>query len=84
MAYVLPVRPPMWLVEAVRDVERGFVDLFEEEVALAGEGLANVNLDTGRPDLGEREYGGLRRSIDLLDDLGGVLPPCSATSALEA
>ncbi len=84
MAYVLPVRPPMWLVEAVRDVEEGFVELFDEEVALAGQGLANVNLDTGRPDLAECDYGGLRRSLDLIDELGGALPSTSAPHSLPA
>ena len=51
-----------------------FVDLFLEEFELRGEGLANVNLDTGRPDVEERGYGGLQRSLDLLRRIGGHLP----------
>lgn len=74
LAYVLPVPPSLWFLNAVRDVEETFVDLFLEEFELRGSGLANVNLDTGRPDLGERQYGGLQRSLALLRRLGGPVP----------
>lgn len=74
LGYVLPVLPPLWFLDAVRDIEENFVDLFDEEVALGGRGLANVNLDTGRPDLQEREYGGLRRALSTLTELGGDPP----------
>lgn len=73
-AYLLPAPPSLWLLNAVRDVEETFVELFLEEFELGGAGLANVNLDTGRPDLEEHRYGGLRRSVDLIRALGGRLP----------
>lgn len=79
LGYLLPVMPPLWFLNAVRDVEETFVDLFLEEFELRGAGLANVNLDTGRPDVEEQSYGGLQRSLDLLRRLGGRLPdPTSA------
>jgi hypothetical protein len=81
LGYVLPAPPPLWLLNAVRDVEETFVDLFREEVALEGAGLANVNLDTGRPDLEERGYGGFRRALSLLERLGGRLPALPAPAA---
>lgn len=74
LGYLLPVLPSLWFLNAVRDVEETFVDLFLEEFELRGEGLANVNLDTGRPDVEERHYGGLQRSLDLLRRIGGHLP----------
>lgn len=74
MAYLLPVPPPLWLLDAVRDVEEDFVELFEEELEMGGEGLANVNLDTGRPDVDESNHGGFQRSVSLLRDLGGQIP----------
>lgn len=81
LAYLLPVPPSLWFLNAVRDVEETFVDLFLEEFESGGAGLANVNLDTGRPDVEERHYGGLRRSLDLLRRLGGRVPalPAPAT-----
>lgn len=74
LGYLLPVLPSLWFLNAVRDVEETFVDLFLEEFELRGQGLANVNLDTGRPDVEERGYGGLQRSLDLLRRIGGHLP----------
>ena len=62
--------PPVWFLNAVRDVEENFPDLFFEEVELAGAGLGNVNLDTGRPDLEESDYGGLHRAFEVLRALG--------------
>jgi len=70
LAYLLPAPPSLWFINAVRDVEDTFVDLFVEEFKMAGEGLANVNLDTGRPDLSEDTHGGLRRSFAFLRELG--------------
>jgi hypothetical protein len=74
LAYLLPATPPLWLLDAVADVEDAFGGLIMEEVASGGAGLANVNLDTGRPDLGETGHGGLRRALAYLDVLGGVPP----------
>lgn len=82
LGYLLPVLPSLWFLNAVRDVEETFVDLFLEEFELRGEGLANVNLDTGRPDVGERDYGGLQRSLALLRRIGGHLPALPSPSSL--
>lgn len=84
LAYVLPVPPSAWFLDGVRRIEEEFLGLFLEEVERGGRGLANVNLDTGRPDLEERGYGGLNRSLALLRDLGGrlpALPPATAPAA---
>ncbi|HKK93558.1 MAG TPA: zinc dependent phospholipase C family protein [Longimicrobiales bacterium] len=70
LACLLPAPPSLWLINAVRDVEETFVDLFIEEYEAGGSLLQNVNLDTGRPDLSERWHGGLLRSLTLLDRLG--------------
>lgn len=78
LGYLLPVLPSLWFLNAVGDVEETFVDLFLEEFELRGQGLANVNLDTGRPDVEERGYGGLQRSLDLLRRIGGHLPALPA------
>jgi hypothetical protein len=81
LAYILPAPPALWFINAVRDVEETFVDLFVDEYALRGEGLANVNLETGRPDLGETHYGGLRRSLAFLDELGALPDPLATGAA---
>lgn len=81
LGYVLPVPPSLWFLNAVRDVEENFVDLFVEEVELNGSGLANVNLDTGRPDLEDERHGGLRRALTALEKLGGRLPVLPAHGA---
>jgi hypothetical protein len=81
LGYVLPVPPSLWFLNAVRDVEENFVDLFVEEVELNGRGLANVNLDTGRPDLEDERHGGLRRALTALEKLGGHLPVLPAHGA---
>jgi len=73
LAYILPAPPSLWFINAVRDVEETFVDLFLEEYVSEGEGLANVNLDTGRPDLSEENHGGLRRCLAFLQELGAPL-----------
>ncbi len=74
LGYVLPVLPPLWFLDAVRDVEENFVEFFEEQVACSAQSLSNANLDTGRPDREDLAHGGLRRSLDLLTDLGGRVP----------
>lgn len=74
LAFLLPAPPPLWLINAVRDVEENFVDLFLEEFALGGMGLPDVNLDTGRPDLEEGEYRGLRRALGFLRERGVEVP----------
>jgi len=85
LAYILPAPPSLWFINAVRDVEETFVDLFLEEFELGGAGLANVNLDTGRPDLSEERHGGLLRSLAFLEELGatGIVPsePVSTSGA---
>ena len=75
LAYMLPAPPPLWLINAVRDVEETFVELFLEEYRSSGETLANVNLDTGRPDLAEHWHGGLRRSLAFLAEIGAPRHP---------
>jgi hypothetical protein len=80
LAYVLPAPPPLWLINAVRDVEETFVELFLEEYESAGETLPNLNLDTGRPDLGEVWHGGLRRSLALLAELGAPVRTASMSA----
>lgn len=74
LAFLLPAPPPLWLMNAVRDVEEQFAEIFLEEMALGGHGIPDVNLDTGRPDLEEVDYGGLRRSLAFLEARGGRPP----------
>ncbi len=74
LAFLLPAPPSLWFINAVRDVEETFVDLFLEEFALEGSGLANVNLDTGRPDLSETGHGALTRSLSLLAGMSPTDP----------
>ncbi len=81
LAYLLPAPPPLWLINAVRDVEEMFVDLFLEEFRSDAATLPNVNLDTGRPDLGERWHGGLQRSLAFLAELGAPVEPTAAPEA---
>jgi len=75
LAYILPAPPSLWFINAVRDVEETFADLFLEEFNLDGQALGNVNLDTGRPDLSEESHGGLLRSLAFLEELGAPLAP---------
>ncbi len=78
LAFILPAAPSLWFINAVRDIEENFVQLFLEEFDMQGLGLENVNLDTGRPDLTELHYSGLHRSLDYIRTLGGsppALPP---------
>lgn len=73
-AFLLPAPPPLWLINAVRDVEEVFPDHVEEAVDSAGDCLRNLNLDTGGPDLEEVGYRGLHRAIDYLQARGGAVP----------
>jgi len=82
LAFLLPAPPPLWLINAVRDVEENFVELFLEEYELGGLGLRDVNLDTGRPDLVEVEYSGLGRALSFLEERGVNVP--TPRRALEA
>lgn len=63
LGYMLPALPPLWFIDAVRDVEDHFVEMFLEELELGFERLPNVNLDTGRPEFEDPDHGGLRRSL---------------------
>lgn len=82
LAFLLPAPPPLWLINAARDVEENFVELFLEEFELGGMGLPDVNLDTGRPDLTERGYSGLQRALRFLRERQVEVPVPAA--ALEA
>jgi len=75
LAYILPAPPALWFINAVRDVEETFPELFMEEYEAHGESLGNMNLDTGRPDLSEDGHGALHRSLALLEELGAPLEP---------
>lgn len=85
LAFLLPAPPRLWLLNAVRDVEETFVELFVEEFRVGLSGLANLNLDTGRPDVEELGYGGLRRATAYLGSLGArvtdLLPAVASGAA---
>ena len=73
-AFLLPAPPPLWLINAVRDVEEVFPDHVAEAVQSGCDGLQNLNLDTGGPDLEEVGYGGLHRAIHYIQARGGSSP----------
>lgn len=74
LAFLLPVPPTPWLLDAVEASEVTFLDRFLDEWSNGGAGLRNVNLDTGRPDLDNEQHGGLRRTLTFIERLGGQAP----------
>jgi hypothetical protein len=72
LAFLLPAPPPLWLINAVRDVEENFVEIFQEEVELGGAGIPDVNLDTGRPAHEEVAYTGRVEALAWLEAAGGA------------
>ncbi|MDT8340104.1 MAG: zinc dependent phospholipase C family protein [Longimicrobiales bacterium] len=81
-ALLLPAPPPLWLLNAVRDVEENFVELVLEEHSRGGSTLPEANLDTGRPWQAEAGHGGYRRATAYLASLGAEpLAPVTARGA---
>jgi hypothetical protein len=73
-AFLFPAPPRPWFIEAVREVEEAFAGAVAEVEETRGACLPDVNLDTGRPDLTEVEYMGLRRACDYIQGMGGNPP----------
>lgn len=73
-AFLFPAPPRLWLIDAVRDVEEVFPEHVAETVESGGDGLPDLNLDTGRPDLEEVGYGGLQRAVRYIRRHGGSCP----------
>jgi hypothetical protein len=80
LAFLLPAPPRLWLLNAIRDVEENFAELFLEEFDRGLDGLPNLNLDTGRPDVTESSYGGLRRALEYLESQGVRVPALPAST----
>lgn len=77
LAFMLPEPPPLWLINAVRDVEENFTEIFLEELASDGACIPDANLDTGRPWRDETDHGGFLRASGYLREVGaplGLLP----------
>lgn len=74
LAYLFPVTPPMWFLEAVRDVEEQFVEAFLEIQRVGARNVPNLNLDTGRHEELESGHGGMRRALAWLDAEGVTRP----------
>lgn len=62
LAFLFPAYPPLWLLDAVSDVEDGFVDHFGEVYGHGLSDLVDYNLDTGRPEELDPGHGGHRRA----------------------
>lgn len=73
LAFMLPEPPPLWLINAVRDMEENFVEIFLEELEGGGASIPDANLDTGRPWQAELDHGGFLRAAEYLRAQGA--PP---------
>jgi len=66
LAYLNPVPPSDWLLDAVQDEVEEVLDRFEEEVSGGLERLEDRNLDTGRLLIDEADHVGTQRALDFL------------------
>ncbi len=74
LAYVTPVQPSPWLLQAVRQEGRRHGDRMREARATDGASLKDWNLDTGRLLETEDSHPGTRRAMEALDARCRVRP----------
>lgn len=67
LAYLNPVRPAPWLLDAVREVVAGHAASCLAHARDGAAALEDLNLDTGRPAWSEPEHPGTRRALEALE-----------------
>lgn len=77
MAYLNPIPPAGWLMEAVGEVVESFVPRFLVHFQDRCQGLANANLDTGMVEEPAITHPGTRKAVQILRRWAppGLLPP---------
>lgn len=81
LAYLNPVLPRPWLVEAVDGALADLTGAFMDHYRSGAAHVPDVNLDTGRLLAGEENHVGTRRALEVLQTLPAW--PSRATGALE-
>lgn len=81
LAYLTPVAPSEWLVEATEAAVCEHTDRFLAHVQDGAATLTDLNLDTGRPLAFEHDNPGARRALEGLATLAGPTPRLSWSSS---
>lgn len=69
LAYLNPVKPSDWLLDAISSAVDGHTSSFADVVATGAATLGDHNLDTGRLSVVESDHPGTERALDALRDL---------------
>jgi hypothetical protein len=69
LAYLNPVKPSDWLLDAISSAVDGHASCFADVVATGAAALDDHNLDTGRLSVAESDHPGTERALDALRDL---------------
>lgn len=69
LAYLNPLEPPVWLLDAIAEATADHASLVLDVVASRGERLGDYNLDTGRLSVLETDHPGTERALDGLNEL---------------